>query len=313
MEFRQLKYFILVAEEKSFIKASKKSFISPQALSKAIQNLEEEFQGPLFERKSSGVEMTSLGMILFRRSKQIIELIDLTYSELNFSDGIDKKIIHLGIPYSILDLLNLNELFEFQNLFPNYSINITEVPDKIVQSEVYYNYLDIGIVGGRSHFKHFDAHMLLKSNSLIAMHKENPFVKKKNIYLGDLRDEFFITATKDYNVYDTFIEACENCGFTPRISQMSGNIDLIKQFVQMGQGIYPCPDNRTYLMNSPDIVLREIEDAPPIFEIYLLTKNDRELSKPAASLRDYIIKITTSSDLSGWSKEKLSERLRAQI
>jgi LysR family transcriptional activator of glutamate synthase operon len=301
MELRQLNYFLLVAEEKSFMKASKKAFISPQALSKAIQNLEEELQGSLFERKASGVEITPLGIILLRRAKQIVDLVNLTYSDLNISNAADKKMIRFGVPYSVLDLLNMDKVFEFQQESSNFSISIVEEPDKIVESEVYYNYLDIGIVGGKNHFTHFDYTLLLKSDTYIAMHKDNPFANAASVRLSDLRDETFVAATKDYNVYDGFLKACAESGFTPRISQQSGNIELIKQFVLMKQGIYPCPDNRMHLMTSSDIVLKPLEDPTEIFTIYLITAKDKPLSKLTTSFRDHLIKITTE-DMTGWSK-----------
>jgi DNA-binding transcriptional LysR family regulator len=308
MELRQLKYFLLIAEEKSIARAAKKAFVSQQALSKSIQNLEKELCCTLFERSSTGASLTPLGMTLQKRAKQIIELIDLTLSELNAQGDGNKKTLYLGIPYSILDLLDIDKLFEFQTICPSHEIRISEVTDKVVETDVYYNYLDIGIVGGKSDFTHFDSYPLLASKTLIAMHKDNPLAKKKVIRLKDLRDEIFITATKDYNVYDAFVEACIHVGFTPRIGQQSGNIELIKQFVYMNKGIYPCPDNRTYLMKDPKIALREIEDNPLIYAIYMLTRKGKTLSRAVTMFRDYILKIT-NDDKSGWVKDKLEDFL----
>jgi DNA-binding transcriptional LysR family regulator len=300
MELRQLKYFLLVAEEKSIVRAAKKAFISQQALSKSIQNLEAELHGTLFMRSNTGADLTPLGLVLQKRANQISDLVDLTLSELNARDDINKKTLYLGIPYSILDLLDINKIFEFQAMCPNYEIRIREVTDKVVETDVYYNYLDIGIVGGKGDFTHFDTYPLLSSKTLIAMHKDNPLASKDIVRLRDLRDEVFITATKDYNVYDAFIESCARVGFAPRIGQQSGNIELIKQFVQMNKGIYPCPDNRMrYLVRNPKIVLREIEEDPIIYAIYMLTRKGKTLSHAVTMFRDYIFKIT-NDDKSGW-------------
>jgi DNA-binding transcriptional LysR family regulator len=298
MELRQLKYFLLVAEEKSIVRAAKKAFISQQALSKSIQNLEAELHGTLFTRNNTGANLTPLGLVLAKRAEQIIKLVDLTLSELNARDD-NKKTLYLGIPYSILDLLNIDKLFEFQTICPNHEIRIGEVADKVVEMDVYYNYLDIGIVGGKGDFMHFDVSLLRESETFIAMHRDNPLARKDVIRLRDLREEVFITATKDYNAHDAFIEACARVGFTPRIGQQSGNIELIKQLVQMNKGIYPCPDNRVYLMNSPEIALREIEEKPLIYAIYMLTRKGKTLSRAVATFRDYIFKIT-SEDKTGW-------------
>ena len=40
MELRQLQYFLMVAQEQSFAKAAKKTYVSQQALSKSVRSLE---------------------------------------------------------------------------------------------------------------------------------------------------------------------------------------------------------------------------------------------------------------------------------
>ena len=42
MELRQLQYFLMVAQEQSFAKAAKKTYVSQQALSKSVLSLEQE-------------------------------------------------------------------------------------------------------------------------------------------------------------------------------------------------------------------------------------------------------------------------------
>ena len=43
MEFRQLQYFVAVAEEESFSRAAEKMKVSQPSLSKAIQSIEDEY------------------------------------------------------------------------------------------------------------------------------------------------------------------------------------------------------------------------------------------------------------------------------
>ena len=64
MELRQLQYFLMVAQEQSFAKAAKKTYVSQQALSKSVLSLEQELGVPLFERLPHGVELTEYGLTL---------------------------------------------------------------------------------------------------------------------------------------------------------------------------------------------------------------------------------------------------------
>lgn len=50
MEFRQLQYFVAVAEEESFSRAAEKMNVSQPSLSKAIQSIEDEYGVTLVKR-----------------------------------------------------------------------------------------------------------------------------------------------------------------------------------------------------------------------------------------------------------------------
>lgn len=67
MELRQLKYFLAVADARSIVGAAGMLFISRQAVSKAIAQLELEMGVELFVRDSNGVYLTSAGRTFYNR------------------------------------------------------------------------------------------------------------------------------------------------------------------------------------------------------------------------------------------------------
>lgn len=72
MELRQLRYFVAVADTLNFSRAAESLYLSQSALSKQIQDLEQELGVTLFERDRRSVSLTQAGQVLLPEAKTIL-------------------------------------------------------------------------------------------------------------------------------------------------------------------------------------------------------------------------------------------------
>src|SRR5690348_7351518 len=88
MEMRQLRYFVAVGEEQHYGRASRRLRVAQPALSRQVQNLEEEIGFKLFERLPRGVKITAAGEFLLKDARRILqELNDATASAKRIGSG----------------------------------------------------------------------------------------------------------------------------------------------------------------------------------------------------------------------------------
>ena len=78
INFLNLEYFLVAAEELNFTKAAKKLFISQQSLSNHISNMEKEFDVILFNR-TTPLTLTYAGQALKAKARQMLELLSLIH------------------------------------------------------------------------------------------------------------------------------------------------------------------------------------------------------------------------------------------
>src|SRR6201994_4700297 len=76
MELPPLRYFVAIAEERSFTRAAERIWVAQPGLSTQIRRLEAELGVQLFERHSRGVYLTEAGTLFLERARAAIAAVD---------------------------------------------------------------------------------------------------------------------------------------------------------------------------------------------------------------------------------------------
>ena len=71
MQLNQIRYFLVLYEERNFTRAARRCGVSQPSLTNAIKRLEQTFGSPLFERTSRNTEPTQLGQVVRPYLEQI--------------------------------------------------------------------------------------------------------------------------------------------------------------------------------------------------------------------------------------------------
>ncbi|MFK0099551.1 LysR family transcriptional regulator [Streptomyces sp. NPDC091040] len=87
MELRTLSYFVAVAEELHFGRASTRLHMSQPPLSRAIKQLEAEVGAPLLIRSPAGVALTPVGTVLLDEARALLDHADRVRVRVNAAAG----------------------------------------------------------------------------------------------------------------------------------------------------------------------------------------------------------------------------------
>jgi DNA-binding transcriptional LysR family regulator len=80
MELRHLRYFVAIAEERSFTRAAERLWVAQPGLSSQTRRLEAELGVQLFNRHSRGVDLTDAGELFLERARAALAAADAAAS-----------------------------------------------------------------------------------------------------------------------------------------------------------------------------------------------------------------------------------------
>ncbi len=127
MELRQLRYFLSVADARSFVSAAGKLFISRQAISKAVSQLESELNVELFMRDSNGAFLTPAGIMFYERVRNLVMEVDNLSADMKNYGNRFHQHIRMAFSISVMALFE-SRLLEYKSSQENLDIHYQESP-----------------------------------------------------------------------------------------------------------------------------------------------------------------------------------------
>ena len=126
MDFKQIQYFVRVAELGSFTRAASVLRVAQPALSRQVRALEVELRQPLFERNGRGVTLTEAGRRLLAHGRGILQQLERARQDLEDQRGAASGLLSIGLPPSVSRTLTAALVEAFQEQFPRATISIVE-------------------------------------------------------------------------------------------------------------------------------------------------------------------------------------------
>lgn len=296
MELRQLQYFLTVAEEESFAKASKKAFISQQALSKSIMSLEQELGISLFNRGPHGVTLTDAGQLLFRHAYNISYYVANAEKEMKNFQKPEQARVTLAVARGIENASFFFKILDFEKNYPKLHLSTVSTDEETVERMIVEGKVELGMIGGISNHDQVTYVPLYDPPMFLACNTKNPLAQKSKLVLSDLKDQPLIGSSDFYHFYNRLNTLCNLQGFSPLFVYQTENILYINQILQNNRGSFLCPGDDIRYLNSPDVCLIPFEEASISFSVFLGYKTGTQFSDVTQKLYDFILDLYRSNN-----------------
>ena len=248
MELRHLRYFIGVGEEQHFGRASERLRIAQPALSRQIQDLEQELGFLLFDRLPRGVRLSAAGKLFLDDARRILQDVDEAKRRAERIALGKAGTLRVGIATAVSwHGLVVNAFREFRRRQPDAELVLHHLLSVHQVEAVVADRLDAGFAAAVTPWhEELEHRQFAVDRMVLAVPKGHSLTKRARIRLRDLRNLPFIWFHRWVNssFYDQMMEACARGGLSaPRIVQEATDRDTVLGLVQCRIGIAWVPES----------------------------------------------------------------------
>lgn len=272
MNLKQLKYFLVVAEERQITSAAKKLFIAQPPLSYQLKQLEKEIGAQLFIRNAHGMELTEEGKAFQKYAEKIVDLSLTATSQIRQIKTGELGKIRIGVISSCGEVVPNKQFKKLIEYYPNVSFEIHEANTFGIIEQLQDGIIDLGIVRTPFNleglnFKDFH------QEPMVAVTNNNDFDRGKIEHLSQLKGKPIILYRRFQEIFN---RSFRHQGIRPFYAVTCDDARTAIHWADEGLGIALVPQSiaQTYAKSS----IVSIKHAHWVTHLNIVWRKDRQVT-----------------------------------
>ncbi|AUJ24304.1 LysR family transcriptional regulator [Virgibacillus dokdonensis] len=293
MELRQIRYFVAIANSKSYSEAANNLFVTQPTLSWNIQKLEEELNVRLFYQTNQGLKLTEAGNIFYEKGKDILIHVDELTETIQQLNQKENKTLKVGLTV-LFAIQYMKEIVHFTSTHPEVEVSLIQTGSIKLQKMLANKELDIGLLSFPIYEPSITIENLNTSNPdysvAVVMPFNHPLAEKKSIQFSDLKGASICSFSSNYVLGKILHKSCQENGFQPNIIFMNDNWEVLLQNTLITGGVTLMPKALERLSNYNNLKWIPLNDKANYFKIGIAKRKNEHLKDIAIRFIDTIKK-----------------------
>jgi DNA-binding transcriptional LysR family regulator len=262
MELRQLRAFLIAAEEENLHRAAARLHITQSAVSRQIKALEEHLGQSLFNREGRQMRLSDTGAVFLKDAQAILSAVqEASERARQASSGHVGKLSISLHPNSLRRTVVLRSIRTFKKKYPGITLSLSQLNSARLLESTRSGEIDAGFTYNTlQHDPELEQCAIGTDHYVLALAKSHKLAARSQIRLRDLANESFIWFQRENNsvFHDDLMKGCLAGGLSPRIDQYALTWNMILDLVSIGMGVaFVVSSSSDYKGN---VVFKKIQD-----------------------------------------------------
>jgi LysR family transcriptional regulator, hydrogen peroxide-inducible genes activator len=280
MDLHHIRYFLAVCETLNFTRAAEACNVTQPALSRAIQQLEDEVGGLLFRRERNLTHLTDLGQLMRPRLTQVMEAVGSVKREAKEFLTLETANLTVGIMCTVGPTRFTGLLADFRMRYPGISLKLIEGVPAQLAMKLEKGEIDVALMAMADGFpERFDIKPIYKERFLVAFPTGHRFAEMEVVPIAAVNGENYLRRTNcEYR--DALAQLIQSCGSAIHVCYQSEREDWIQNMVAGGLGICFIPEFSAVI---PGLEFRPVVEPEVWRDICLVNVSGRRMSPALAA------------------------------
>ncbi|MGB3635266.1 MAG: LysR family transcriptional regulator [Rubrobacteraceae bacterium] len=255
-----MKYFVAVAEERSFGRAAKRLHMSQPPLSTQIKGLEEELGVTLLDRSTRRVELTDSGRTFLERAREILGAVEEAGAEARGAGLGVRGRLEIGFVSSATLSLLPPALRLFRERFGEVELDLRELASVEQLEALYEGEIRVGLVRLPLRASGIRLEPVLAEPLVVALPVGHPLEARESIPLEEVAELplIFFQRRLEPGSHEQIVELLGRVGALPKVAQYSVHLQTVIGLVASGIGIAILAESARR-MNREGVVYRPLD------------------------------------------------------
>ena len=242
MNLRHLRAFAAIVDSGGVARAAQRLHLSQPALSRQIRGLEDELGVPLFNRIGRGVQLTSEGEDLLRRSRRLLaEAESLGEHARSLKTG-DAGLLRVGAAPHVIENVLAEFLIRYRNRHPGVEVQLVEDGGVLIQSRLERGECDLAMTSGTEGTR-YQIQPIHPIHLIAAISADHRLGRRATLEIAELAEEPLLLTQRGFGSRAWFDIACQMASIKPRVLLESAAPHTVVALAATNYGIGILPSN----------------------------------------------------------------------
>ena len=282
-----MRTLVAVAETGAIGEAARVVGLSQPALSRRVQQLEEEFGAELIERSGRGIALTDVGRLVVAEGRTLIGRYDRLKEEVQRRVRLEAGVVRVGGGATAVSYVLPKTIGVFRSAHPDVRIDVWEAGSRDVEDAVRRESLELGLVTlGSGSPRHADlvVRPVCTDRIVLVAGQGHPLADKRRVTAAQLEGQSLVGFEAGTAIRDLVDTALRQAGVSMKVMMELRSIGAILKMVEITSSLafiseLGAPSGRAIKVQGLNVTRR----------LALVSKKGRPLSPAAHAFAQAII------------------------